>query len=135
VLNDDRSVLVPAPERIGGSSTRFGLIAHEIAWGFLLVLLAFVVPRVEANFIDYGIALPQVTSLVIWASHQVVAFTSLALVVLVVDGLMRNTSERGGSGLSRAWSVLMLVSPLAWIALTLLALALPFFTIDPHFSG
>ncbi len=115
---------------------RYGLIAHGIAWGLLLALLALVVPRVEANFTDFGVPLPQVTILVIRVSHQVVALMSLTLVVLGADWLMRYAhSVRADSGLSRAWSVLMLVCPLAWIALTLVALALPLFTIMHRLSG
>ena len=116
--------------------SRFRLIVHCIAWGLLLALLAFVVPRVEANFNDYGVPLPHVTILVIRASHRVVVFASLAVLVLVADGLMRNArSRRSGSGLARAWSVLMLACPLFMIALALVALALPFFTIMPRLSG
>ncbi len=112
------------------------MIAHGIAWGLLLVLLAFVVPRMEAKFTDFGIPLPQLTIRVIRVSHQVLALTALILGVLVADGLMWNAqSARGESEWSRAWSLLMLVAPLLGIALTLVALALPFATIMPRLSG
>jgi type II secretory pathway component PulF len=136
VWNDDLSDVVPAPKRAQGSLTRFGLIAHGIAWGLLLVLFVFVVPRIETNFIDFGVPLPQVTNLAIRASHMVVALGSLTVVVLGTDWLMWNAqSGRGESELSRAWFVLMLAAPLLGIALTLVALALPFFTIMPRLSG
>ena len=74
--------------------------------------------------------------MVIRASHLVVAHASLLLVLLGADWLMLNAqSERGEAGLSRAWSVLMLVSSLLLIALTLVALVLPLFTIMARLSG
>jgi type II secretory pathway component PulF len=136
VWNDDLPDVVPAPKRGQRSLTHVGLLAHGIAWGLFLVLFVFVVPRIEALFTDFGVPLPRVTSLAIQASHRIVALGALTLVVFGTDWLIWNAqSGRGESELTRAWFVLMLAAPLLGIALTLVALAPPFFTLYTPLSG
>jgi hypothetical protein len=142
MLKEDLSGFVPVPARAEGNLPPFRLIAHCIAWGLFLVLLAFVVPRVEAIFLDFGIPLPRPTLLVIGASHwvmwaltPVVAIPAL-LLLLGADWLMLNArSGRAQAGLLQAWSVLMLASPLLLIALTLVGLVLPLLTIMTRLNG
>jgi type II secretory pathway component PulF len=116
--------------------TSYGLTVHRVAWGLLVALFAFVVPRAEAIFADFDSPLPRLTVLVIRASHWVVPFASLVLGLLGADWLIMNArSERDGAGLVRAWSVLMFALPLLLIALTLTALVLPLLSIMTTLSG
>ena len=143
MLKEDLSDFFPPPTRANGSLTPFRLIAPGIAWGIFLVLLAFIVPRIEAIFEDFGIPLPRHTILVIRASHLVIRASSpvfvvlsLLLVLLGANWLMLIAqSKRREAGLSGAWSVLMLGTPLLLIALTLATLVQPLLTIMGRLSG
>jgi type II secretory pathway component PulF len=90
---DDPWPVSPASQRAEETPAPFGLIAHCVAWGLFLVLLALVVPKVEAIFLDFGIPLPRPTLLLIrashlvsWASTPLVVIPSLLVVLLGVDG-------------------------------------------------
>jgi hypothetical protein len=107
------------------------------------VLLALVVPRVEAIFLDFGVPLPRPTLLLIrashlvsWASTPLLVIPSLLLVLLGLDWLILNIRpERGKAGLAGTWSALMFASPVLLIALTLAALVLPLLTILARLIG
>ena len=143
MLKEELSDSFPALKRSKGRLTPFRLIAHCYVWGLFLVILAFVVPRVEVIYADFGIPLPRLTILVIrashlvnWASPPAVAISLLLLVLLGADWLMLNAqSERGEEGWSLAWSMFMFASPLLLIALTLVALVLPLLSITTRLSG
>ena len=143
MLKEDLSDFFPALKRSKGRLTPFRLITHCYVWGLFLVILAFVVPRVEVIFADFGVPLPRLTILVIrashlvnWASPPAVAISLLLLVLLGEDWLMLNAqSERGEEGWSLAWSMLMFASPLLLIGLTLVALVLPLLSITTRLSG
>ena len=140
---DDPWPVKPSSQRAEETPSPFGLIAHCIAWGLFLVLLALIVPRIEAIFLDFGIPLPRLTLLLIrashlvsWASTPLVALPTLLLVLLGVDWLILNIRpERGEAGLARTWSALMLASPLLLIALALAALVSPLLTILTDLVG
>jgi type II secretory pathway component PulF len=142
-LNEDLSDYLQTPRRAEGHLTPFRLVAHCYVWGLFLLLLAFLVPRIEAIFADFGVPLPKLTRLVLRASHlvssespPVVAITSLLLILLGADWLMLDAqSKRGDEGWAMAWSMLMLASPLLLIALTLVALFLPVLTTMTRLSG
>jgi hypothetical protein len=142
-LNKDLSDFFPAPRRAAGRLTPVRLVAHCYVWGLFLLLLAFLVPRIEAIFKDFGVPLPRLTSLVIKASDlvsrespPVVSVTLLLLILLGTDWLMLDArAKRGDEGRAMAWSMLMFASPLLLIALTLAALFLPFLTIMTRLSG
>jgi hypothetical protein len=143
MLKEDMSEFFPAPKRAAGRLTPFRLIAHCYVWGLFLLIMAFVVPRVEGIFADFGVPLPRLTilaigasHLVLWASSPVVTIPLLLLILLGADWLMLNAqSERGEEGWALAWSMLMFACPLLLIALTLVAFVLPFFTITTRLSG
>ena len=117
-------------------SKRFRLFADGIAWALLVLLLAFGVPRVETSFTDYGMPLPRLTDLTIRASHMWTAFLLLAMILLGTDWYVANELSRQGSAeWAWSWSALMIATPLLLIALTLVALALPFFMIDTGLRG
>jgi type II secretory pathway component PulF len=136
VVTDDLSDFLPSARKAAGGSTLFWRLACDIAWGLLLMILLFAVPRVEVIFQDFGIPLPRVTSLVIRASHLVriylvVAVAPLFVVLLGADWLIRDALfPPSEAGMSRTWSVLMLAVPLLLIAVVLMALGLPLLTID-----
>ncbi len=133
---DDLADIVPSPKKEARGFTRIWGIAHGIAWGLLLLLLGFGVPRVEVIFKDFNVDLPGVTVLVIRASHLVVGFVPLLLVLLGADWFLLDVlSRRGEVRPARAWSVLMLVCPLLLIALALVALVQPSWTIMTHLNG
>jgi hypothetical protein len=85
---------------------------------------------------NYNIPLPKATAFVIWAAHQVIALVYFILVVLGVDWfVLESLSRRGEIDLSQTWSTLMFATPMVLIALTLIAVSSPFFTIDFGLSG
>jgi type II secretory pathway component PulF len=134
--NDDRSDVAPFPKRQNMGSSRRRLAAHGIAWGLFFVLLGFGVPRIEAVFTESNMPLPRFTSLVIHTSHLAIVFALLVVDLLVVDWYVLDAlSEQGEVSSARAWSALMLATPLLVTGLTLWALALPWFTIDWGLSG
>jgi hypothetical protein len=139
-MNDDLSDSLLSARKAPGGSTLLLRLACDIAWGLLLMLLLFVVPRVEVIFQDFGVPLPRVAGLVIRASHLVqihlVVVAPLLVVLLGADWLIRDALfPPGEAGVSRAWSLLMLAAPLILIALVLVALGLPLLNIDHRLSG
>jgi type II secretory pathway component PulF len=117
-------------------SQRFRVFADGIAWVLLLLLLAFGVPRVETSFTDYGIPLPRLTAFTIRASHMWPVFLLLATILLSTDlCLIAKLSGQGDAEWFRSWSAVMIATPLLLIALTLMSLVLPLFTIDTGLSG
>ncbi len=136
---DDLADIVPSPKEARGFTTIWG-IAHGIAWGLLLALFAFGVPRAESVFLDCGVDLPSVTVLVIRVSHLVgtwfYVFAALLVVLLNTAWfLLDELTRRGEARSSRAWSILMLVCPLLLIVLSLVALGLPLLITDFGLSG
>jgi len=115
---------------------RFRLIVHALAWGLLLALLAFVVPKVEGIFADFNIPVPRFTILVFRTSHFVAVLVPLFVGLLGADWLiLKVLREPGDAELARAWSALMFACPLILMALTLMALVPPFLTIMSPLSG
>ena len=99
-----------------------GLIVHGLAWALFLGLLAFLVPKFEVIFKDFGVDLPSLTKIAIKASHFLIYYPIVAvppvLLVLVLDGWLRSKfSKRQQDGKSRGWSMVMLAIPLLLIAL------------------
>jgi type II secretory pathway component PulF len=136
MLDEDLQDGTPPRKSAVSRSTRFRLIVHGIAWGVLLALLAFGVPRVETVFADFGVPLPDVTILVIQASHRIVASVLLTLLLLVADGLVLDAFRRRGDfQRARSWSLLMIATPLSMVAVMLWALLLPMLTCMPRLSG
>ena len=143
MLKEELSDSFPARKEIEGASDSLPNDCHGYVWGLFLVILAFVVPRVEVIYADFGIPLPRLTILVIrashlvnWASPPAVAISLLLLVLLGADWLMLNAqSERGEEGWSLAWSMFMFASPLLLIGLTLVALVLPLLSFTTRLSG
>jgi type II secretory pathway component PulF len=124
------------PKTIETDVPRFGLIIDGVLWGLLLVLLAFVVPRVEAIFADFSIPLPRLTTLVIRASHHIFTVVAIVFATLTADYVVSMArSVRDDEELSKSWSALMLAFPLALIALALAALVTPLMTIMTPLSG
>jgi len=136
VLDEDLLDVSPPRKCAGARSTFFRLIAHAIAWGVFLAFLVFGTARVEPIFADFGVPLPNVTILVIEASHRLVAGVSLTLLLLVADGLVLNAFVRRGDVLRAwSWSLLMIVTPLSMVAVTLWALLLPLLIGTTGLSG
>ena len=112
-------------------SHRFRLFAEGIAWALLVLLLASGVPKVETSFTDYGIPLPRLTDLTIRASHMWTVFLLLATILLGSDWYVADElSRHGNAEWARAWSAVMIATPLLLVALILVALVLPFFAMD-----
>jgi type II secretory pathway component PulF len=112
------------------------LIAHGFTWGLLLALLACVVPKVEAVFADFGVPLPNVTMLVIEASHWLVAAMAMTVSLLIADWFVMNHFARCGDRVgARSWSLLMIATPFVMAVVTLGALVLPMLTITQRLSG
>jgi type II secretory pathway component PulF len=101
-----------------------GLIAPALAWGLALAILAFVVPRFEVIFKDFGISLSWATMLVVGASRFSLALLGLVVVLLVADSIVRESLARRKDG--RAWSqfwstsmILLPMSALVFLSITL----------------
>jgi type II secretory pathway component PulF len=136
VVRDDRLDFDSNPKTIATDVPRIRLIVHGVAWGLFLALLAFVVPRVEAIFADFGMPLPRVTTLALRASHHISTVVAIVIAMLTADYVVSKArSVRNDEDLSKAWSALMLALPLALIAVTLGALVLPLMTIMTPLSG
>lgn len=126
----------PPREKGAARSPRRWLVAHGIAWGAWLIVLTFAVRKLEAVFADFGVDLPWFTALVIKVSHLGIAHVPLLLVLLWMDwAVLHALTRRGEAGRSRVWSVAMLVAPLLLFAATIIALTLPFLSINTPLSG
>lgn len=116
------------------SSLRFMILGW--AWGLLLVLLAIVCPRLELIFKDFGIPPPRITIYLFNGLH--LGWIWIPFVFMFVEiyrfALGREDHDEQ-SRISRSWSTLLLLMPLALISFVLVALALPFFTITTRLSG
>jgi type II secretory pathway component PulF len=101
-----------------------------------VLLLACGVPRIETSFTDYGIPLPRLTELTIRASHMWTGFLLLATTLLGTDSYVADRlSRQGNAEWARAWSAVMIATPLLLVAMILVAMVLPFFALDPGLSG
>ncbi len=113
--------------RRGGRGSA-GLVVTALAWGSMLALLAFVVPKFETIFKDFGVDLGRMTSLSIHASHLLVdylyVFAPLALVVVGLDAWHRDALQRrkGDPRPGLAWSLATLGFPLAVVVGSILGL-------------
>ena len=126
----------PADKGFQPRSTQFWLLAHALAWGLCLELFVFGVPRIEAIFKDFAIPLPRAASFVIWAARQAIALLCLILVLIGVDWfVIQSLFKRGEIEVSQTWSTLMFATPVVLIALTLITLSLPLFTLDFGLGG
>lgn len=104
------------PKDRGRPRTGFvGLIAPALAWGLVLAILAFVVPRFEVIFKDFGISLSWMTRLVVGASRFSLAWLGVVVVLLVADSIVRESlaMRKDGPGWSKVWSTSMLLLPMA----------------------
>ena len=136
VVNDELSDLVPIRDKNATVWTCLRLLAQGIAWGVFLVLLACVVPRFEMTFADFGVPLPNLTILVIEASHMLIAVIAVTVTLLIADGfVMAHFARRGDVVRVRSWSLLMIATPVVMVALTLGALVLPMLTVMQRLSG
>jgi type II secretory pathway component PulF len=136
VVNDERWDFMPIREKSERRLNYLRLIAHCTVWCMLLVLLACGVPRFEAVFADFGIPLPNLTILVIEASHLALAVIASTVLLLVADWFVMARFARRGDVVSvRAWSLLMIATPVVMLALTLGGLILPMLTITQRLSG
>jgi type II secretory pathway component PulF len=112
------------------------LMCHGIAWGLLVALLAFGVPRFEAVFSDFGVPLPEVTIRVIQASHITSVLIALILLLLVADGfVLADFDRRGVIEGSRRWSTVMIMTPLVLVAVTMVGVILPCLNVMQKLSG
>jgi hypothetical protein len=136
VLNDEPAEFMTDRKRAHWLWTCFRLIIHGIAWGLFMALLGFGVPRFEAVFADFGVPLSDLSIRVIEASHIVDVLAMLTLILLVADGFVLESFRRRGivKG-SRRWSSLMIATPLLLVALTVVGLVLPLFTLNQKLSG
>jgi type II secretory pathway component PulF len=136
VLEDELADFSPIAKSAERGVPRFRLIIHAIPWGLLLVLLAFVAPRLEGIFAEFNLPLPRFTILVFQTSHFVPVIVPLLVGLLGADWLIAKVlCEPSDAELYRAWSVLIVALPLILIALTLMSLALPLFTLMTALSG
>ena len=136
---DDLSDFVPKSGKLGlrRSSVRTGGIGLAIAWGMILAVVVFAVPKFEGIFRDFGVELGGLTKLVVWASHASIEFGLAILVLLGFNQFMSDqlsTGKDGGPGI-RAWSSLMLVLPLGAVLLLVVALGLPIVGLISKLSG
>jgi type II secretory pathway component PulF len=140
--NSDLLEFNPVPELRAGRLTAWHVIACYL-WAILLLILAFVVPRAEAIFRDFGVPLPRVTGLVFDLSHlvsraslPVVGLIVLLLVLAGPDWLARNArSKRGREEWPLAWSAILFVLPMLLLALAVWSVVAPFLTIMRGLSG
>lgn len=110
---------------------RWWLAAHGVAWGVVLILAAFGMPRIASHFADFGVPLSKFTSNVLWACRWPVLSTTAALVVLAFDFVALNRlARRGDAEGLQIWAKWMLACAGIVLALMLWAVALPFFTMD-----
>jgi type II secretory pathway component PulF len=91
------------------------LIAPALVWAFALAILAFVVPKFEAIFRDFGIEMGSLTTVTIWASRSWLVLLGMVVVLHVVDSIVRDalSDGKGRRGAAIAWAGLMMVLPLA----------------------
>jgi hypothetical protein len=142
-MQADLNDLVPDPSLPRRRLTDVRSLAHGYVWGLYLLLLGFVVPKVEAILRDFNIPLPRFTKLVFGASHllswpipPLISIPVLLLILLGADWwLMDDDSKRGAEGWSLAWSMLMFALPWLLFAATIVALGIPFLTITWRLSG
>jgi type II secretory pathway component PulF len=101
-----------------------GWIVPAFAWAFVLAILAFVVPKFEVVFRDFGVDLPWMMLLIVRASHLWLALLGMVVVLLVVDSIVRDalSSWKDGRGMALGWSALMIGLPLFTIAFMVMAL-------------
>ena len=90
-----------------------GLIVSALAWGGWLGLLAFVVPRFEVVFRDFGIELGGPMMLAVHASHHLFVLVPLAVGVLAADAWHRDVlwRKKGRPRPGFAWTSLVLGVP------------------------
>jgi type II secretory pathway component PulF len=140
--NTDPLEFGPVPVHSTGRLTAWHVIACYL-WAILLLVLAFVMPRAEAIFRDFGIPLPRATKLVIDLSHMVgrlslpvVAVIVLILVLAGPDWLARHApSKQGREEWQLGWSAILFVLPILLMALAVWSLVVPFLTITTRLSG
>jgi type II secretory pathway component PulF len=135
VLNDDLADFRPLSMNAKRGSSRLRLLTHGLAWVFFLALLAFVVPRAEAIFVDFGIPLPRLTGLLIRASHQVLPLTALVSFLFVAEWFLLDPQSDRAGATSGAWTGIMLALPLVLITLAVVALGQPLYSLVSRLSG
>lgn len=126
--DDQMAVRHDASTALAAARISAGL--HALAWGVLLLVLLFVVPRFTRTFEDFGSALPQFSVLVIKASMLAIAywyaFLLLGLIATAADwAVLFWLSSNKQKTIRRLWSILMLTLPLVLIAAVILGVALP----------
>ncbi len=101
-----------------------GLMAPAFVWALVLALLAFVVPKFEVVFRDFGLDLGWMMLVIVRASHLSLALLGLVVVLLVVDSIVRDllAAREDRRRLALAWSSLMFGLPLATFSLMIVAI-------------
>ncbi len=114
------------------------LLLHALLWFVTICVMLFIVPRFERIFLDFEVALPQITIFVLWLSHHVVSLFAFFLVPLfLVDSMviaaLRRRPDRTKLGIF--WTVLMLGLPTILLFFSLIALLLPIRGLVRHLAA
>jgi hypothetical protein len=106
----------------------WAIVIHAVAFGAILAVLVFVVPKFEAIFSNMGIALPTLTRAIIAASHIAREwFFALFPMFLVLDaGVCLLLQYFAGPRARRWWSVILFLMTAVVIATLGLGLGLPY---------
>jgi type II secretory pathway component PulF len=119
----------------------FRVAVHSLAWLIVVLVLYGIVPRFEAIFTDFGIAMPAMTVVAVTASHLVTRYAALVVLAFgllaVVDGhiLLHWTANPRRRALASFWSRAASIIPFATIVYLLVAIVLPLLTLLTKLSG
>lgn len=104
--------------------SRFLLSLPTLGWLLLFGTLGFVVPQFEAVFADFGVDLPRFSVIIIQCSHAVsryapglLCFVALAWILVLFPPEQKTPSRKA--------LIVLFLTPMALMALSILALALP----------
>jgi len=121
----DLSDFAPKGKPAVGGSTRLLRVASGLAWGLVLALLVFGVPKVRGIYADFGLDLPRASVLVLQATDWLTAHAPTLLVLLGTAWIVREILSGGEGARNRGWWVGMVVVPLLLLALMVVALGVP----------
>lgn len=119
-----------------GHLASFTVLASGMAWAILLLLLAFIVPRVEAIFRDFGVPLPRLTEALVRISHAFQGpflIVAAALIVIVVSAIERLRRLDGNT--HARWAVLAILVPVGLIVAATLALGIAMLDLNHRLIG
>lgn len=105
-----------------------------IGWVILFGFLGFVVPRFEAVFGDFGVDLPRFSVVMIRASHAVSRYAPGLLFFAALAWMLVLFSPEQKSPSRKTLIVLFLI-PMALLALSTLAVALPMLSLGKRLGG